>query len=113
MASGKEMIDEEKGSVVDAPPPGLVQHIDDKILKHSHDADAAMRAFEGYEGQTIEISEETNRRLLRKIDWHLMPVSTLQSLVQPIVNTQVMSRYVYTISCDRSRSGNSSHNEHC
>lgn len=60
---------------VDAPPPELVKHIDEKILKHSHDADAAMKAFEGYEGQTLELSEETNRRLLRKIDLHLMPVS--------------------------------------
>lgn len=78
MSSDKEMTGppvEEKAPVVDAPPPELVQHLDDKILKHSHDADAAMKAFEGYEGQTLELSEETNRRLLRKIDWHLMPVS--------------------------------------
>ena len=77
MAEEKEMTGqprEEKAVVVDAPPPELVQHLDDKILKHSHDADAAMKAFEGYEGQTLELSEETNRRLLRKIDWHLMPV---------------------------------------
>jgi hypothetical protein len=75
-AAGKEMDahgDHEKVAV-DAPPE-LVKHIDEKILKHSHDADAAMKAFEGYEGQTVELSEETNRRLLRKIDLHLMPVS--------------------------------------
>ncbi|KAJ4346363.1 Allantoate permease [Didymosphaeria variabile] len=77
MASGKEITSppyEEKESAVDAPPPEMIQHIDDKILKHSHDADAAMKAFEGYEGQTLELSEETNRRLLRKIDRHLMPI---------------------------------------
>lgn len=77
MASGKETTSppyEEKESAVDAPPPEMVQHIDDKILKHSHDADAAMKAFEGYEGQTLELSEETNKRLLRKIDLHLMPI---------------------------------------
>lgn len=45
-----------------------------QILKHSHDADAAMKAFEGREGEVIQIDEETNRRLLRKIDWNLMPV---------------------------------------
>jgi ACS family allantoate permease-like MFS transporter len=76
-AAGKEMdvYGAHEKAAVDAPPPELVKHIDEKILKHSHDADAAMKAFEGYEGQTLELSEETNRRLLRKIDLHLMPVS--------------------------------------
>ena len=55
--------------------PGLVKKLDDKILKHSHDADAAMTAFEGMDGQVIEVTPEKNRALLRKIDWHLMPVS--------------------------------------
>lgn len=45
------------------------------ILKHSHDADAAFQAFANHEGPVIEIDEATNRRLLRKIDWHMMPVS--------------------------------------
>ena len=49
--------------------------VSEKLLKHSHDADAAMKAFEGFEGETIELTEETNKRLLRKIDLHLMPVS--------------------------------------
>jgi hypothetical protein len=81
-AAEKEMDahgDHEKVAV-DAPPPDLVKHIDEKILKHSHDADAAMKAFEGYEGQTLELSEETSRRLLRKIDLHLMPVRLSVSL---------------------------------
>lgn len=55
--------------------PGVVAKVDETILKHSRDADAAMKAFEGMEGQTVELSEEANRRLLRKIDRHLMPVS--------------------------------------
>lgn len=50
-----------------------VQLVDEKISKHAHDADAAMKAFEGYEGQTLELSEETRKRLLRKIDLRLMP----------------------------------------
>jgi hypothetical protein len=33
-----------------------------------------MKAFEGMEGQVVELTEEKSRRLLRKIDWHLMPV---------------------------------------
>ncbi|KAF2739515.1 membrane transporter [Polyplosphaeria fusca] len=48
--------------------------VEEKLLKHSHNADAAMKAFEGLDGQGIVITEETNRRLLRKIDMHLMPV---------------------------------------
>jgi hypothetical protein len=44
------------------------------ILKHSHDADEALKAFASYQGEVIHIDEETNRRLLRKIDWNLMPV---------------------------------------
>jgi len=45
----------------------------EQILKHSHDADAALAAFQSYKGQVLEIDEATNKRLLRKIDWNLMP----------------------------------------
>ncbi|KAF2258116.1 membrane transporter [Lojkania enalia] len=48
--------------------------VQEKILKHSHDADAAMKAFEQYDGQSLELTPETNKRLLRKIDLHLMPI---------------------------------------
>ncbi|KAK3076486.1 hypothetical protein LTS18_012874, partial [Coniosporium uncinatum] len=46
----------------------------EQILKHSHDADAALAAFQNYKGQVLEIDEATNKRLLRKIDWNLMPL---------------------------------------
>lgn len=48
--------------------------IDQKILEHSHDADEAMKAFIGREGTVIELDEATNKRLLRRIDWNLMPI---------------------------------------
>jgi MFS transporter, ACS family, allantoate permease len=71
----------EKGNISDlekvATPEtnsGVKAKVSEKLLKHSHDADAALKAFEGLEGQTIELTEETNKRLLRKIDLHLMPV---------------------------------------
>lgn len=51
--------------------------IDKKILEHSHDADEAMKAFQESQGQVIEIDAATNKRLLRRIDWNLMPVRTL------------------------------------
>lgn len=44
----------------------------EKIIAHSHDADEAMKAFAS--GEVIEIDEATNKRLLRIIDWHLMPI---------------------------------------
>lgn len=49
-------------------------HVDSRIVKHSHDVDEAMKAFEGVEGQVITIDEATNRRLLKIIDWHMMPL---------------------------------------
>lgn len=66
--------DVEKDTVVQdtVVPKGKVA---EKLLKHSHDADAAMKAFEGMEGQVIHLTEEKSKALLRKIDWHLMPVS--------------------------------------
>lgn len=60
---------------------GMVQKLDEKILKHSHDADAAMKAFEGMDGQVIELTPEKSKALLRKIDWHLMPVSNSQERI--------------------------------
>jgi len=44
----------------------------DKPQGHSHDADVAMRALEQL--GDVEIDEATSKRLLRKIDWNLMPV---------------------------------------
>ncbi|KAI9805254.1 MAG: hypothetical protein M1833_005707 [Piccolia ochrophora] len=45
-----------------------------KMVKHSKDADEALKAFAGLDGEEIHIDEETNRKLLRKIDWNLMPL---------------------------------------
>lgn len=47
-------------------------HVPDEVLKHANDADDAMQAFAG--GEAIHIDEATNKRLLRKIDWNLMPI---------------------------------------
>jgi ACS family allantoate permease-like MFS transporter len=55
-------------------PSGFKGKISEKLVKHSHDADAAMKAFEGMDGQVIELTEEKNKALLKKIDRHLMPV---------------------------------------
>ena len=53
--------------------------VDKNVLKHSHDADEAMKAFQEAQGEVIELDEATNKRLLRRIDWNLMPVIDSQS----------------------------------
>jgi ACS family allantoate permease-like MFS transporter len=75
--------DYEKSTIVtdDATPRlGLKGKLDEKLLKHSQDADAAMKAFEGMDGQVLELTEEKRKSLLRKIDMHLMPVRWLYRL---------------------------------
>ncbi|KAF2436073.1 putative MFS allantoate transporter [Tothia fuscella] len=49
----------------------------DKILKHSHDADEALKAFASHQGEVLHIDAATNKRLLRRIDLHLMPLLCL------------------------------------
>ena len=44
------------------------------FIKHKIDADEAMKAFEGHEGEVLVLDDATNRRLLRSIDLHLMPL---------------------------------------
>lgn len=41
-------------------------------LANSHEADEAMKAFES--GEMVEIDEATNKRLLRTIDLHMLPL---------------------------------------
>lgn len=72
-------------------PPQLADaikegRVPDKILKHAHDADEAMKAFQGHEGQIIELDEYTNKRILRRIDWNLIPVSDEILAVSPLSN---------------------------
>ena len=54
-------------AIDDGAPPA-------KVLKHSHDADEAMKAFEDYEGEAMVIDEATNKRLLKQIDFNIMPL---------------------------------------
>lgn len=46
------------------------------ILKHAdrNDADEALKVLEGENGEVIELTPEDERKLLRKIDWHIMPM---------------------------------------
>ena len=50
-----------------------------QVLKHATDADEAMKAFEGHDGELLVLDEATNRRLLRKIDLNILPVCVAHS----------------------------------
>lgn len=50
------------------------RHTSDKVILHANDADEAMKAFVSSEGEVLVLDEATSKRLLRKIDLHLMPV---------------------------------------
>ena len=71
-------MEQEKVSNVIPPVTDIekdTQHnVDPKLEQHAHDADEAMKAMEELHGETITIDEATNKRLLRIIDWHLMPI---------------------------------------
>ncbi|KAJ4411644.1 Allantoate permease [Gnomoniopsis sp. IMI 355080] len=46
------------------------------VLKHAdrNDADEALKVLEGENGEVIELDPEDERKLLRKIDWNIMPM---------------------------------------
>lgn len=67
-ASQQDVDGLEKGSPISGA------HIDERILKHSYDADEALKAIQQANGEVITIDEATNKRLVRIIDWHLMPL---------------------------------------
>ncbi len=59
-------LSEKRNSIVPSTAPAP------KFLSHANDADEAMKAFAT--GEVVEIDEATNKRLLRIIDRHLMPL---------------------------------------
>ena len=56
--------------------PEPVAHAVPDVLKHAdhNDADEALTAVAALEGSALLLDADAERRLLRKIDWHLMPV---------------------------------------
>lgn len=44
------------------------------VMKHSQDADEAMKALQTEDGEVLILDEATNRRLLRKIDSTILPI---------------------------------------
>ena len=79
---GHYNIDPEIENKLPAPYANAIKdgRVPENILKHSHDADEALealKALQSQEGGVIVIDEATNKRLLRRIDWNLIPVSVL------------------------------------
>ncbi|KAJ5151108.1 transporter [Penicillium canariense] len=66
--------DEKAVGVSSAVDVEKTPHVDPTLEKHAHDADDALKAFDELHGETIELDEATNHRLLRIIDWHMMPI---------------------------------------
>lgn len=52
--------------------------VDGIFIKHAdaNDGDEALKAFQGHDGETIVMTPEMEKKLLRKIDLNLMPVRT-------------------------------------
>ena len=79
-ADNRPSVDAEKGldghDLVPKETIGSGEVGDIVILQHANpnDADEAMKAFVGQEGEMVVMTPEMERRLLRKIDWNLMPV---------------------------------------
>lgn len=73
MASEEKAIDISSG-VDTGIDMGKTKHVDPTMEKHAHDADEALKALGDLQGETIELDEATNRRLLSVIDWHMMPI---------------------------------------
>jgi ACS family allantoate permease-like MFS transporter len=66
--------------VADLSPKPTIDNGKSKEIKFIHadpnDGDIALNAFAGYEG-VIVLTPEAERKLLRKIDWNLMPVRAI------------------------------------
>ena len=82
--------------ISDNPPPAPEYELDDTKIKQDtaddgHVVDVSEAINEGIE---IEVNEADNRRVLRKIDWHLMPVSPLNTCPQALKILIIHSDYV-------------------
>lgn len=72
MSDEKQLVPDMEKEAISSETTGQVPP--DKVILHADDADEAMKAFAGAEGEVLVLDEATNKRLLRKIDMNLMPV---------------------------------------
>jgi ACS family allantoate permease-like MFS transporter len=70
MDNQKHFLDPEVEKNLPAPLADAIRRgsVPDEILKHSHDADEALKAFASHGGQVLELDEATNKRLLDRLE---------------------------------------------
>jgi ACS family allantoate permease-like MFS transporter len=72
---------EDPEKVVELVPTTTIREgeVKDKLFIHAdpNDGDEALKAFAGHEGETIVMTSEMEKKLLRKIDLNLMPVCVM------------------------------------
>ena len=72
------------------------ESVPEAILTHGLDADEALKAFIGHEGESIVLDEATNKRLLRKIDLNIMPVrgsSSVKAKIRELMRSSLCALY--------------------
>ena len=91
---------DEKVAVERAARPPKVQEVDNapayKLAKHAQDADEALKAFEGTDGEVLVLDAATEKRLLRKIDMMLMPVRSINSY---LAKMQMLTTSIDNVYC--------------
>ncbi|KAL9616126.1 MAG: hypothetical protein Q9160_008970 [Pyrenula sp. 1 TL-2023] len=104
--SGQAELDEKQvPSPIDVEKDRQYSNVDDAIVKHSYDADEAMKAFAGREGEVVHIDEATNRRLLRRIDWNMMPLMCIVYAMNYLDKTTLSYASIMGIKADISLVG--------
>lgn len=61
-------------SKADLEDGGTLVITNTEVRKYDRSDDEAMKALANYEGPPLVLDEATSRKLLRKIDWHIMPI---------------------------------------
>lgn len=104
----------EKTDKVDHEPPRSTAVIEKGEVVEI-DADDALNAVAGLDVATLQLDEAAERRLLRKIDMNLMPVSCdiyLRFVSRLIINFQLMC-IVYGLNYLDSENHNAARREYC
>ncbi|THX51312.1 putative MFS allantoate transporter, partial [Aureobasidium pullulans] len=80
--------------------------LDKSVLQNAGDGDEALKAFASHQGEVIELDEATNKRLLRKIDWNLMPVMCIVYGLNYLDKTTLSYASVMGLRVDTNLTGN-------
>jgi ACS family allantoate permease-like MFS transporter len=72
--------------------------VKDPIFIHAdpNDGDDALKAFAGHEGETIVMTPEMEKKLLRKIDLNLMPACPFPPVAEYLLTTDFRCSAWYT-----------------